>query len=53
MSNQIISFAEALNSVRENQKPFVSAANEESMDFSEAVFQVVNKTEDVQKYTPA
>ena len=52
MSNQIISFSEALSSVKENQKPFVSIANEESIDFSEAVFQAVNKTEDVQKYTP-
>ena len=52
MANQIISFAEALSSVRENQEPFVATANEESIDYSEAVFQVVNKTEDVQKYSP-
>ena len=52
MANQIISFAEALNSVRQNQEPFVAAANEQSIDYSEAVFQVVNKTEDVQLYNP-
>ena len=52
MANQIISFAEALSSVRENQEPFVALANEESIDYSEAVFQIVNKTEDVQKYSP-
>lgn len=52
MANQIISFAEALSSVRENQEPFVACANEESIDYSEAVFQIVNKTEDVQKYSP-
>ena len=52
MANQIISFSEAINSVKENQEPFVAAANAESIDFSEAIFQAVNKTEDVQKYTP-
>lgn len=53
MANQIISFGEAINSVRENNEPFVAYANEESVNFSEAVFSIVNKTEDVQKYTPA
>lgn len=52
MSNQIMSFSEVINSVKENQEPFVAAANAESIDFSEAIFQAVNKTEDVQKYTP-
>ena len=47
-----MSFSEVLNSVKENQEPFVARANGESIDFSEAIFQAVNKTEDVQKYTP-
>ena len=52
MSNQILSFAEALSSVKENCEPFVSMANEECMDFSEAVFSAVNETSDVQNYKP-
>lgn len=52
MSNQITSFAEAIDSVKANNEPFVSAANEQSIDFSEAVFQVVNDTNDRQKFEP-
>ena len=52
MSNQILSFAEALSSVKENCEPFVAMANEECMDFSEAVFSAVNDTNDVQKFQP-
>ena len=52
MANQIISFSEALSSVKENCEPFVAMANEECMDFSEAVYSAVNDTNDVQKYQP-
>ena len=52
MSNQIMSFSEAISSVKENCEPFVSVANEECIDFSEAVFQAVNESSDIQKYQP-
>ena len=52
MANQIVSFSEAIASVKENCEPFVSLANEECMDFSEAVFQAVNDSNDIQNYQP-
>lgn len=56
MSNQIVSFAEALSFVKDPNSGFhaetVAKANEECMDFSEAVFSAVNDTNDTQKYQP-
>ena len=52
MNHQTLSFAQALSSVKENLKPFVDAANEQKIDFSEAVFQAVTDMNDRQKFQP-